>query len=260
MVETVIKPKKRVFIALIGLSAVIVGLFIYMVWEISIPGLANINQYLPYIFGFIALLVVLTFFISIIGIVLTILGMKTVKPFYLWAWKTVNLMFPFAVFLGRMFDINRRKIERSFVEVSNHLVRQQKITVSADRILMLTPHCLQLDTCGHKITRDVNNCQMCGGCCIGGLMALKKKYGVKFVVATGGTLARQLVVQARPKAIIAIACERDLTSGIQDVFPIPVLGVLNERPNGPCFNTRVDLSKVEATINYFINEKEDINE
>lgn len=255
MVEAVIKPKKRVFIALIGLSAIIVGLFIYMIWEISIPGLANINRYLPYIFGIIALLIVLAFFISILGIVLTILGMHTVKPFYLWAWKTVNLMFPFAVFLGRMFDINRRKIERSFVEVSNHLVRQQNITVLPERILMLTPHCLQLDTCGHKITRDVNNCQMCG-CCIGELMALKKKYGVKLVVATGGTLARQLVAKARPKAIIAIACERDLTSGIQDVFPIPVLGVLNERPNGPCFNTWVDISKVEKTINYFINEKE----
>ena len=67
-------------------------------------------------------------------------------------------------------------------------------------------------------------------------------------VATGGTLARQMVKEIRPKAIIAVACERDLTSGIQDVFPLPVIGVLNERPFGPCFNTRVDIKKVEAAI------------
>ena len=71
-------------------------------------------------------------------------------------------------------------------------------------------------------------------------------------VATGGTLARQVVKTIRPKAIIAVACERDLTSGIQDVFPLPVIGVLNERPYGPCFNTRVDINKVEETIKYFL--------
>ena len=69
-------------------------------------------------------------------------------------------------------------------------------------------------------------------------------------------LARQMVMQARPKAIVAVACERDLTSGIQDVFPLPVLGVLNERPYGPCFNTRVDKKKLEDAILAFLDNEE----
>ena len=92
---------------------------------------------------------------------------------------------------------------------------------------------------------------------MGGLLGLCHKYHMHFVVATGGTLARQMVAKARPKAIIAVACERDLTSGIcerdltsgiQDVFPIPVIAIFNERPFGPCFNTRVNLDKVEEAI------------
>ena len=75
-------------------------------------------------------------------------------------------------------------------------------------------------------------------------------------VATGGTLARQMVKQIRPKAIVAVACERDLTSGIQDVFPLPVVGVLNERPFGPCFNTRVDIKRVEAAVLDFLEVEE----
>ena len=51
--------------------------------------------------------------------------------------------------------------------------------------------------------------------------------------------------------------ERDLTSGIQDVFPLPVLGVLNERPFGPCFNTRVDINKLEAAILAFMEDDEE---
>ena len=85
-------------------------------------------------------------------------------------------------------------------------------------------------------------------------MAISQKYNVHVAIVTGGTLARQAVKKARPKAILAVACERDLTSGIQDVFPLPVIGVLNERPNGPCFNTCADMGKIEAAVRSLIQE------
>lgn len=100
------------------------------------------------------------------------------------------------------------------------------------------------------------NCRQCGGCSVGDMLGLAHKYGIHMAVATGGTLARQMVKQIRPKAIVAVACERDLTSGIQDVFPLPVVGVLNERPFGPCFNTRVDIKRVEAAVLDFLEVEE----
>jgi uncharacterized protein len=65
--------------------------------------------------------------------------------------------------------------------------------------------------------------------------------GIPVVVATGGTLARRAVERHRPRTVVAVACERDLSSGVLDTFPLPVIGVINERPEGPCYNTRVDL-------------------
>ena len=70
-------------------------------------------------------------------------------------------------------------------------------------------------------------------------------------MVTGGTFARKVIKEKRPEAIVAIACERDLTSGIQDIDILPVIGVVNERPEGPCCNTQVDLHKVEEAIKYF---------
>ena len=67
-------------------------------------------------------------------------------------------------------------------------------------------------------------------------------------MATGGTLARQIVKKNRPQAVLAIACERDLMSGIQDVYPLPAVGVLNIRPNGPCYNTRVDIKEFKKVL------------
>ncbi|MGI6559076.1 MAG: DUF116 domain-containing protein [Limnochordia bacterium] len=47
-------------------------------------------------------------------------------------------------------------------------------------------------------------------------------------MSTGGTRARQLVKELKPKGVVAIACERDLASGIQDTRPLKVLGVTND--------------------------------
>jgi hypothetical protein len=75
---------------------------------------------------------------------------------------------------------------------------------------------------------------------------------VGLAVATGGTLARRIIVERRPKLIIAVACERDLSSGIQDSYPLPVFGITNHRPHGPCYDTEVDLERVEEALKLFL--------
>ena len=256
MEETIFKPKKRIFMALTSISALVGALMIYVVWKVTVPGLEQIHYLLPKLVGVVGGFIAFALMTGVIGMVLALLGISIFKVLYFWAWKAVNLLFPFAVVLGRVFNIPRVKIEQSFIEVSNHLVMQHKIKVPAERILILTPHCIQKDTCVHKITRNVENCKQCGGCSVGDMLGLAHKYGCKLAVATGGTLARQMVMQARPKAIVAVACERDLTSGIQDVFPLPVLGVLKERPYGPCFNASVDKKKLEDAILAFLDDEE----
>ena len=243
-----INPKKRIFLALVLFSAMVTALILFFTWKVTYLGFESISRILPAAFGVLISGAVFFLFAGELAIVLAILGMPLPKILYFWSWKAINFLFPFAVGLGRILNIPRGKVEQSFVAVNNALVKQHHVRVPSDRLLILTPHCLQLDTCPRKITRDIENCAQCGACSVGGLLGLCHKYHMHFVVATGGTLARQMVPKARPKAIIAVACERDLTSGIQDVFPIPVIAIFNERPFGPCFNTRVDINRVEEAI------------
>ena len=90
---------------------------------------------------------------------------------------------------------------------------------------------------------------------MGDILKLKEKYGINIVVATGGTLAREWIRKTKPQCIIAVACERDLSSGINDIKHIPVMGVLNDRPNGPCFNTSIDVEKIDEAIRLFLKEE-----
>jgi uncharacterized protein len=250
----VARPRKRLFLALIVVTLLLATLSGYGLWKVSFLGLATISSFLPFILGGLLAAVILAIAAGVVGIVLAILGFPTPAVFLGLAWSTINLLFPLAIQVGKIFDIEKERIERSFIEMSNHLVRQKKVRVKPERLLVLTPHCIQQESCPHKITRDVSNCRECGQCRVGDLVHLARQYGVNLAVVTGGTLARKVVKTVRPQAVLAIACERDLTSGIQDVFPLPAIGILNERPEGPCCNTTVDISKVETAIQAFLVE------
>lgn len=255
MIDTIQRPKKRLFIVLILISLFLSAVSLYGIWKVSFPGLFSISEYLPHIFGTLIAFVLLITGMGILGIILAIWGLPTLKIFHRQAWTAINLLFPLAVALGKLMDINKERIERSFIEVSNQLIKNRRVTVLPERLLVITPHCLQEEKCPHKITRDPRNCKRCGGCQIGALMDLSDRFGFHFAVVTGGTLSRQIIKNMRPKAVLAIACERDLTSGIQDIYPLPVIGILNERPCGPCNNTKVDVKKVEEAVRKFLGEK-----
>lgn len=244
--------KKRLFIGLLAGSYLTLALIAAGMWRISAPGLREIADILPLVSG-----IVLALFFGIVGLGIAGLVAAAVGlPFFPFVLRRttgmVNLLFPLVVFFGGLLGFKRRQIESSFVSVSNKIFHRMNIKVPADRLLVVTPHCLQLDTCPHKITRDPMNCKRCGRCDIAALVTMAEEMGFHFFVVTGGTLARQTVKRIRPKAVVAIACERDLTSGIQDVYPLPAVGVMNLRPNGPCFNTHVDLDEFRRELENII--------
>jgi uncharacterized protein len=167
---------------------------------------------------------------------------------------TVKVLFPIAATLSRLLGVNRNILRTSFVKVNNALTTAQKGRIRGQRILVLLPHCLQIDICNRKLTTDVNNCMRCGKCPVGSLITMGEQMGLSIEVVNGGTLARRKVALMKPDGIVAVACEADLTLGIQDVYPIPVYGVINDRPHGPCFNTCVDMKLVEEGITFFKKE------
>lgn len=242
------RNRKRLFVSLMTGSFLFVAVVFAIAWRIAYLGLYEINEYLPLAFGIVLGLIVALLAVGIFSMVAGIRGWQVPRLFSKQTYALMNLLFYVAVAAGKLLGIDRRRIEGSFVAVSNQIIKNRHIKVPPEKLLVVTPHCLQLATCPHKITRDPNNCKRCGGCDIGALVTMAEEMGFHFFVVTGGTLARQTVMKIRPRAVVAIACERDLASGIQDVYPIPSVGVLNLRPNGPCYNTHVDIEEFRRAI------------
>lgn len=245
--------KKSLFIKLSALStASIIILISFIIW-LCYPRLIALNLLIVTdVLIAIATLLFLMSFLFIMNMLFNLANITIFSFLDKYIFNFINTIFPLIVLWGKIFNISRREIERSFIALNNYILTHRKIKVNASDLLVISPHCLQLASCPHKITHNINNCKRCNQCTIGPLITMSERLGFHFRVATGGTLARKIAKELRPKMVLAIACERDLTSGIQDVYPLPAAGVLNIRPNGPCYNTTVDLKLVEETIKQFI--------
>lgn len=246
------RPQKRIFLGLLTVTVLLFTGLLALLWVVPYVGLVNIHPGLPFILGviFAALLFLVLGAVLILGLTVA-LGRDLPFSRNLRG-LLIKLLLPLMTGVGRLFGINKEQVRRSFIEINNQLVLAQRRQGTPDELLLLMPHCLQFHECQFRITGNVMHCKRCGKCPIKGLAELSEKYGVGLAVATGGTLARRIVVERRPKLIIAVACERDLASGIQDSYPLPVFGITNYRPNGPCFDTLVDLARVEEALQTFL--------
>ena len=245
--------KKRLFIGLVMGTSALVSMFLVLLWIVPYIGLKEIHHIAPWIFGVLIFTAIFMVALAALGLVINIVSGKALPLFKRMRGITVRLFLPLMTLLGRTLGITKEKVWASFIKVNNKLVASSGKRYRPSEILLLLPHCLQRSDCTVRLTYGVENCKRCGKCPMLGLLDLSLKYGVHMAIATGGTIARRIVVQKRPKIILAVACERDLSSGIQDTYPLPVFGILNDRPFGPCLDTQVALNRLEAALQNFLD-------
>ena len=136
--------------------------------------------------------------------------------------------------VGEMFGVQRDWTDNAAVAVYNRLAWARDWRVRANEMLILIPRCLS------RAALD-------------GVMDIARRYDVATFVATRGAYARQAIRERRPKAVVAVACERDMVSGLHDVAgKVPVLGLVLKLPSGPCKDTVLDLVQLEDWVKAYV--------
>ncbi len=240
--------RKNLFLILVTISMILMMAVTTLLWWFISPRLHEISSVLATSFLTLLRLFYIFVLVGLMSILLTCYLERNFLIFHSTVRVSLKILFPIAIFLGKLVGISKDRIRESFVHVNNAFVVVLKKRFLPKEVLILLPHCLQNTECNIRVTVDINNCIECGKCNISELKKLAQRTGVKIAIATGGTLARRIIIKNKPRFIIAVACERDLVDGLQDVFPIPVYGVLNDRPEGPCINTRVTVKILEDTL------------
>jgi hypothetical protein len=128
-------------------------------------------------------------------------------------------------------------VENAAVKVYDTLALTRGRKVGKGELLLLIPRCLS------RAALD-------------GVLSIAGRYDVPVFVATRGQLARRVIRERRPRAVVAVACERDMVSGLHDVAgKIPVLGLTMTLPSGPCKDAGLDLGKLEEWVREYVGRE-----
>jgi hypothetical protein len=133
--------------------------------------------------------------------------------------------------------VHRRDwVEHAAIDVYNALAERRQRRVQKGELLVLIPRCLSKET-------------------LDGVLEIAGRYEVPVFVATRGQLARRVIRERRPRAVVAVACERDMMTGLRDVAgKLPVLGLTMQLPNGPCRDAVLDLSIMDRWVRALVGK------
>ena len=225
---------KRLFIGLSALAFVFLATLAGFSWYLIQPRLAQLSSIVTIGLSIVMLtLAVLFAFWLILNFLSLVFGKNLLLRVFRFEFS-LTFLAPIVMRMGERFGVDTDRISNSFIKVSNSLTRIARAKQKAQRLLLMLPHCLQ------KNARQA-------------LQELAHRYQIGVYVVPGGSVARRIIIEQRPDAVVAVACERDLLAGMLDLFThIPVLGIPNRRPQGPCKNTNVDLLEIENAIKFFL--------
>jgi uncharacterized protein len=205
-----------------------------VVWLVA-PRLASLWQPLPLVIGGAVAVMALLFLAWLVGVAVSLRSARNRLPERLAERGLVPWMMPRLERLGVLLGLSRDRVGNSLMRVYNGLAAaRQRPGVKPDDLLVLLPRCLSKEA-------------------MQGAMEISGRYGVPLFVASRGRYARQMIGMRRPKRVVAVACERDLVSGVGDVGGrLPVLGTTLALPDGPCKNTEMSLAELEGQIQRFL--------
>lgn len=136
------------------------------------------------------------------------------------------------------------------------------------RRILLLPHCLRrTETCEARYDKEGLQCAGCNpDCAINQLREVALRLGYQGVcVAPGGRLAVNYISDHRPKAIVAIACEKELEEGVNNVRGLaasvykPLIVIVPLTHDG-CVDTEVDVGQAISVLSVGCSETSPITE
>jgi hypothetical protein len=221
------------------LSLVVLALFVVIVllfWYLVLPRFESFGQVWALVITGILAAAALFLIAWYVILVIAVIGNRRYMSVCLTRGSRLFfIMLPLVTRLAEAVGISRDRLSHSFIRVSNELARPGR---GPGPVLVLFPRCLRADI--RSRAREI----------------VSGYEDVMLHTAPGGTEARKIIRDTSPGAIVAVACERDLIAGIQDVAPkIPVIGIPNTRPEGPCTDTTIDTGELRAAIEYFLTPR-----
>jgi hypothetical protein len=260
--EVAIDQGPGLFLAAIGVFVLAGAALFAALWYLTAPRLAALTAVLPNVLLGVGGLLFLYIILEYLALGATVYTGKALALPLARSSHTLVKFLPAARRIARFFGSTPDRMAHSAVRVSNAVTRAGGRGPRGEGpVLVLLPRCVQRPGCPQPLVEDIENCRRCGECPMAELLDLRNEYpDVVMAVLTGGSVVPGVVRRLEPRAVIGLACERELISGIMAVAERPVLGVANRRPLGPCRGTTLDVAELRDAIEIFAERREEAGE
>lgn len=147
-----------------------------------------------------------------------------------WFVRCIIAQVPVLVRLAKLFGVSQDRLGSSCVSIANIMTGLRLNNNSCKRPVVLLPRCMD-----REIVMNVRKISIGFNC--------------MFCHVSSYTMVCRKIQELRPSMVIAIACERDLMRGLVEHWhKIPVIGIANKRPIGPCAGATIDMERLRTVL------------
>ena len=136
-----------------------------------------------------------------------------------------------------------------YVETKNRSMTESFASTPYNERILLLPQCLRAKDCPAEIGKYGYECRQCGRCSIAEIIQVTKDLGYKGVfILPGGSLAKKILVDLKPKASMGVACSKELVLGSFLCEKMGVVGQGFGLLRDGCINTIVDVQRLNEAL------------
>jgi hypothetical protein len=152
--------------------------------------------------------------------------------------------------LATKVGVEEKELFQLYVEAKNRsLLKNFASTPYSERILLL-PQCLRSRECPAELGKYGYECKECGRCCVEKIKHVTKDLGYKGTfILPGGSIAKKILLEMKPKASLGVACFKELVLGS---FLCEKLGIIGQGVallRDGCVDTIVDWKALNEALN-----------
>ncbi len=127
---------------------------------------------------------------------------------------------------------------RLFEEV-NRAHRPHFINLDRRDICLFLPHCLKNRDCPAGTDEEGVHCEQCGACEMANMVTAAEEAGIRVFCAPGGTLIKTLIKKYRPKAVIGVACWKEILLAYEMLWDTGIFVQVFPLERDGCFETAI---------------------
>ena len=125
-----------------------------------------------------------------------------------------------------IIGLNPDNIDRLYIELKNEIHRENFGRVFPESKLVFLPQCLRKSSrCKAKVGEEGYECVACSkDCRASEIKKLGEAAGYKVFIVPGGSMVAKMVAKYEPKAVIGVACMKELVMALEEI-KVPIHAV-----------------------------------